>query len=609
MILLPITFISQGKLIHSIHTSIQSKRAAVAILFQYSFRRSSCCLSLFFFTFVHNRVTPDEDYSVITRVIGRTDANAIVLPTSYNGKERILKAIRTKDIESGRENDDKFIRPAVEGSSSAHPAEYKDPSDVSSETMISFIPNSEFSVVKSRELCNLVQIKSLPNRLKFEKVPHSFVAHVAGEEDCVVRAIGGLLSFLLKNGILGTAADNMESIQINAIVYRNFFNSMKLSPTTLMALNVFSNDTHPVGHGSLKGKEGVSLFGILKTHVQTAAARDLLKNWLRYPSTCVDTIKERQFVVDFLRKSSNRAISVAVKDALRGVKNVPAILRRMRKINAKVTDWKALHSSLKSFIILLDTLKVAASQNADFKESTILSEFTRIDESRLRDAENWIDAVVDFEESAVSGRMVVAEGFSEEIDEMKRSYSALDDFLTAVGVEEHERLMQDDNAPRLNSLYFTYNPQIGYLIVLTESDCDQVGIENLKMHGMSFIFSSPNQEYHFKNERCRQLDDELGDIHGAIIDLEAKAFRYLESKLFSNSSIIYDVFALVRELDCLQALACSATEYVWARPNFLSDSNTLVIEEGRHPLLDLLVPSFVPNSTNLRRGDVQILTG
>lgn len=557
-------------------------------------------------------MTLDEEYSAIARVVDQTDANAVVLPTSYSGKERILKSIRSSSTAADREKDYKNVQPSSKGSFPVNPPEPQDLPNSLSEAMITFIPNSEFGIAKSRELCSLMQINSLPNSSKVERVPPSHVAHVSGEEDCVVRAIGGLLSFLLKNGILGTvttAVDGKESIQINTIVYRNFFNTMKLSPTTLRALNVFNNDTHPVGHGSLKGKEGVSLFGILKTHLRAAAASDLLKNWLRYPSTCIETIKERQIVVNLLRKSSNGAVLVAVKDALRGVKNVPAILRRMMKITAKVTDWKALHSSLKSFIILLDTVKVAVRQNEDFNESSVFAKFTKIDERHLRDAENWIDAVVDFEESAISGRMVVAEGFSEEIDEMKRSYNALDEFLTAVGVEENERMLQDGNELHLNSLYFTYNPQIGYLVVLTENDCDRIGIECLEMHGMSFIFRSSEHEYHFKTERCRQLDDELGDIHGAIVDLEAKAFRYLESKILSSSTAIYNVFSLVRELDCLQALACSATEYTWEKPDFCAENDRLVIEEGRHPLLDLLVPSFVPNSTNLRRGDVQVLTG
>lgn len=557
-------------------------------------------------------MTPDEDYTVVAQVIDQIDANAVVLPTSYSGKERILKSIRCKDTVVDRGSDDMNVQSSSKETHSANPSKHRDLPDLSRETMISFIPNSEFAIAKSRELCSIVQIESLPKSFNPTRAPPSYMMHVAGEEDCVVRAIGGLLSFLLKNGVLGTVAtgvDGNETIQINTIVYRNFFNTMRLGPTTLRALNVFNNDKHPIGHGSLKGKEGVSLFGILKTHVRTAAARDLLKNWLRYPSTCIETIRERQFVVDLLRKSSNRVVLVAVKDALRGVKNVPAILRRMRKISAKVTDWKALYSSLKSFIILMDTMKVAVHQNVDFNESSILARFTKIDERQLRDAENWIDAVVDFEESSVSGRMVVAEGFSEEIDEMKRSYNALDDFLTAVGVEEHERLSQVDNAPRLNSLYFTYNPQIGYLVVLTENDCDQIGIECLEMHGMSFVFRSSEHEYHFKTERCRQLDDGLGDIHGAIVDLEAKAFRYLESKIFSSFTVIYNMFSLVRELDCLQALACSATEYTWTKPDFCADDDRLMIKSGRHPLLDLLVPSFVPNSTNLRRGDVQVLTG
>ena len=565
------------------------------------------CLNLFILT---KRVSCETDYSNATRVVNQLDAITVVLPNSYKSKDDLLDSIRGSHHEyianppppSATESN---LR---ENNTDVERTEDDTEHDGDTDRMVSYVANSEFGVAKSKELCGFIKVRGAPEHMT-STARYDYLCHLVGEEECVLRAIGGLLAFIVQNGVLATLATDNESIEINAIRHRNFCDVMDISPTTLRALHVFSQDTHPIGRGGLTPKEGLSLYGILKSHVKTGAARKLLRLWLLYPSTNIQTVTERQFVVEFLRRSSNAAILQALNDALRGVKNAPGVLCRLRKICGGINDWKALYSSLKSFIIVLDTLKVAMQQNEDVKSSPLFAHATSVSETHLRQCVDWIDAVVDFEESTASGKLVVAQGFSEEIDEMKRCHSGLDDFLTSVAVQEHENFLGMDNPPSLSSLCFTYQPQIGYLVMLAKADVDRVGFENLKQCGMSFIFSSPEQGYHFKNDRCTQLDDELGDIYGAIMDLESKAYRYLETKVFAASASILEVAALVRELDCLQAFACAANEFSWTKPNFLEDEDRLVVEDGRHPLLELVVPSYVPNSTNLRGGDIQIVTG
>lgn len=544
-------------------------------------------------------------------MVSQLGANVIVLPNSYSDNDDLLVSVRGSDDEAEDFNPAAKETLASENKQAAdQPDDDGAELDGSSERMVSFLANSEFGLTKSTELCGFVNLRGTPEHLAPTE-RFAYLSHLLGEEECILRAVGGLLSFIVQNGVLGTlaAGNDNESITINAVRNHNFCDVTNISPTTLRALQVFSQDTHPVGRGSLTPKEGLSLFGILKSHVKTAAARKLLKVWLLYPSTDLETITQRQFVVEVLRRSPNSAVLQALKDALRGVKNAPGVLWRLKKIRGGINDWKRLFSSLKSYVIVIDTLKIAIQQNEDLVRSPLFAKAMTISESHLRECVSWIDAVVDFEESTASGKLVVAQGFSEEIDEMKRCLSGLDDFLTSVGVEEHAKFLEMEDPPCLNSLWFTYQPQIGYLVLLSEGDVDSMGIETLEQHGMSFVYSSPDQGYHFKNDRCRQLDDDLGDIYGAIMDLEAKAYRYLESKVFALSAAIFEVASLVRELDCLQAFACVANEYSWTKPTFSEDAKGLVIEDGRHPLIELIVSSFVPNQTNLKRGDIQIVTG
>lgn len=564
---------------------------------------------MLFRIFCRPRISCENDYSTANMVVTQLDTIVVVLPTSYGGNDALLVSVQGPSKDVGITRPEAEERPATNDKNPEAPSNSEaTEQDGPSEKKVLFLANSEFGLTKSTELCGLVSVRGTPDHLNPEE-RFAYLSHLLGEDDCVLRAVGGLLSFIIQNGVMGSLGENNESLEINAIRYCNYCEVMKINPTTLRALHVFSQDAHPAGRGSLAAKEGLSLYGILKGHVKTGSARKLLRLWLLYPSASIETITQRQFVVQVLRKSSNSAILQALKSALRGVKNVPGVLWRLKKICAGINDWKALYCSVKSFIIVLDALKIAMQQNEDLVQCPLFAKAATISESDLRECVSWIDAVVDFEESTASGRLVVAPGFSERIDEQKRSYSGLDDFLTSVGVQEHQNFLEMTDAPCFTSLYFTYQPQIGYLIVLSEGDVDRIGIETLENNGMSFVFASPEQGFHFKNDRCRKLDDDMGDLHGAIIDLEAQAYRYLESQVFSCSAAMFEMAALVRELDCLQALACVANEYSWTKPGFSKDGGGLVIEDGRHPLMEQVVSSFVPNSTNLKCGDIQILTG
>lgn len=566
-------------------------------------------------------------------MLSQVEACAVVLPKSYSNNSSLLRAIGAKEphltpkrstipanlSESERDSDEsganscKTAKLAPQPISKEergfdHPVDDSSSPTGSAERQVTFLANNEFGLSKSTALCRFIKLRGMSaSTIVDDRL--AYLSHLLEEDDCILRAVGGLLSFIVQNGLLGSLGDDNESIQINAIRSKNYCNVLRVSPTSLRALQVFSQDAHPVKRGSIQAKEGLSLFGILQSHVKTASARKLLRTWLTFPSTSLNTIRERQCVVDALRKGSNSAVLLALKEALRGVKNIPAILSRFRKSISGPTDWKALYSSLKSFVVIQDTLKVFTQQNEELQQSQLLKKACSIVERDLRECLGWIDTVVDFEESTIAGRMVVAHGFSEEIDEMKRCYSGLDDFLTNVGAQEHRRLMEREEAPSFSSFHFTYQPQIGYLVVISEADCDRIGVETLEDSGMSFVFSSPGDGYHFKSSRCKELDEELGDVHGAIIDLEEKAFRYLKEKIFSFDETLLSMAHVARELDCLQAFACVANEYSWTKPFFSQDCSGLVIEEGRHPIVEFVVSSFVPNSSRLNFGDVHVITG
>eukprot|EP00737_Agarophyton_chilense_P002006 gb/GEZJ01002269.1/.p1 GENE.gb/GEZJ01002269.1/~~gb/GEZJ01002269.1/.p1 ORF type:complete len:544 (-),score=78.86 gb/GEZJ01002269.1/:10007-11638(-) len=528
----------------------------------------------------------------------------IILPNSYNTNERLINAIRPNLVpQTARdqsEQSDRNLRNSTANSDSLSTYEL--------ENSISFIPTSEFSFLKARELCSLIRVNDMPKNLKPES-RFLYLSHVIGGENVIIRAVGGLLSFILQQGILGALQEDSDDICINSIYPKNYCKAMRINQTVSQALHIFNNEIHPLGRGSLRSKEGVSLYGILKDHVKTAAGRNLLRSWLIYPLTDLGQIQERQHCVQNFRDNSRRALLATIRDALRGVKNVEGILGRIQRHSAEALDWQAMHSSTSSFIFIIEALKTAAQQDERLLQSSLVTRTFRVNESHLRDPTRWIESAVDFEECKENGRMVVAAGFSSEIDDLKRIYSGLDDFLTNVGVDELAKMTESSSSLHVKSFNFKYQTQIGFLIAIPDDECEDIGVERLEEEGMSFMFKSGDDGYHFKNQKCHDLDEEIGDVHGAILELEAHACRYLETKVLEYMSALKEMASIVKELDCLQAFAVAADEYSWVKPVMVPDDHGIEIEEGRHPLMELIVPTFVPNPTKMRLGDVHVLSG
>lgn len=478
----------------------------------------------------------------------------------------------------------------------------------SDDSAVYFLPNSEFTVFKAKSSCALVSIIGMPDSLSpDERI--AYLSHIFGDDLSFVRVVGALLSFVVQNGMLNTIGANDDTIHISTISHRNYCDAMHISPTTMRALHVFHDEAHPIGRGSMRGKESRSLYGLLKSHVKTQSAQALLRSWIMHPTTDLKVIEERQFLVSCFLDRSNRSLTVALRDALKGVKNVPSILMRFHRVAAGLSEWKGLYGSAKAFISLLDALKSAIQQCEKLKDSPLIDKALGVRKADLQEVVSWIFSVVDFEESNATGRLIVSEGFSDEIDELKRSFCAMDDFLSSVGAQEYNRLTTHESCPSVSWLRVVYKLQIGFLIVLPEDDVDAAGLSVWGDFGFTFVFHSKESGYHFRNDRCQQLDDEIGDIHATILELEGKAFRYLEKNVLVYAESLYIMADIVRELDCLQGLAACTREHSWVIPTLHNDGNGFEIENGGHALLSCNTTSFVTNSTQMKIGDVHVVTG
>jgi DNA mismatch repair protein MSH5 len=84
-------------------------------------------------------------------------------------------------------------------------------------------------------------------------------------------------------------------------------------------------------------------------------------------------------------------------------------------------------------------------------------------------------------------------------------------------------------------------------------------------------------------------------------DREVEILHRLSSEVLKHEDAILATSDVLGELDSLLALAIGSQKHNWTAPVMTND-NVLHIENGRHPLQELVVPIFVANDCNLKGG-------
>ncbi|KAF4949592.1 hypothetical protein FGADI_8787 [Fusarium gaditjirri] len=112
----------------------------------------------------------------------------------------------------------------------------------------------------------------------------------------------------------------------------------------------------------------------------------------------------------------------------------------------------------------------------------------------------------------------------------------------------------------------------------------------------------------YKNSYMRELDEEYGDMYCQIGDREVEIIHGLAGKVLEHAEPLLLASDMCGEFDAILALALGAQKYDWHAPQMVEES-IIHIEEGRHPLQELVVPAFIPNPCHLFTGTSNITAG
>ncbi len=330
--------------------------------------------------------------------------------------------------------------------------------------------------------------------------------------------------------------------------------------------------------------EAVTLLDVIDQTISPMGGR-LLKRWLALPLKNLEQIKQRQEIVKYLIDNDN-----FFEIATYQIKQISDIERLISKVaTGKISP--------KEIVLLKDSLQAILPIKASAEKS--INTFLQNLGKELDDCHLLIDKISEmlFENAPVNINKgnAIADGVSEELDELRAISTSGKEYLDAMVKRETERT-------GISSLKIAFNNVFGYYIEVRNTHKDKVPEEWIRKQTLV------NAE--------RYITEELKEYETKILSAEDK-ISHLEHQIFNDLVVFLLKFIrpvqknaqLIAQLDCLCSFAKTAKKNNYIRP-ILDENTDLDIKNGRHPVIEKQLPigeEYIANDVVLNRNQQQII--
>ena len=335
---------------------------------------------------------------------------------------------------------------------------------------------------------------------------------------------------------------------------------------------------------SLSGQSDGTLFSVLD-RTQTAMGGRLLKSWVNRPLKKLGPIRGRLEAVKELFGTD--PVRNALREVLAQVGDLERLVARIATGRANPRELKQLERSLR-FI-------PSIQQQTGGLCSALLKEM----HSALNPLDNLVkvlhDAIEDDPPPTLVEGGVIRKGYNQELDDLRSIAFSGKDWIAKLQAAERERT-------GISSLKVGYNNVFGYYIEITNTHKEKVPADYLRKQTLT------NAERYVTPE-LKEYEDKVLHAEEKILALETKVFNEIRVAVSEFSAPILENARLLAALDCFVSLSDVALEHNYTCPE-VEDSTRLEIREGRHPVIERLLPPgerYTANNTSMDADSDQVL--
>ena len=333
-----------------------------------------------------------------------------------------------------------------------------------------------------------------------------------------------------------------------------------------------------------------SSFANVMDRTLTPMGGRLLKRWIAMPIRDIGRINRRLDVVQRFVEDSDLAEAVGEQVSLIG--DLERIASRIAA--ARVTPRELVQ--LKNSLAAIELLKAILESTDDGNLHRLAAEIDVLAQMRLKlEREIYPDPA----NNQIQKGGVIADGVNPELDDLRRIALHGKDVLQQIQQRESE-------LTGIPSLKIGYNNIFGYFIEVRNAHKEKVPDTWIRKQTLS------NAERYI-TEELKEYEEKILGAEDRILMLEQEIYNALIAFVSQSlSQLLRDAHAVAR-VDCFLSFARIARERNYVRPE-LDDGARIDIEQGRHPVIETLMPvgeEYIPNDVVLddKQQQIMMITG
>lgn len=329
---------------------------------------------------------------------------------------------------------------------------------------------------------------------------------------------------------------------------------------------------------------GKTLISVLD-HTLTPMGARMLRRWISFPLKNVQAINDRLDAVECF--ANDPILKDNIEEHVRQLGDLERVVSKVAVQRVNPREVVQLKTALKAIPPIKD-LCLKAENNSLKKFAEQLNPCQTI-ANRIEN-ELYPDPP-----TQVNRGNVIAEGFNEELDELRKIKTSGKDFL----IEMQEREIKRTGIP---SLKISFNNVFGYYIEVRNTHKDKVPPEWIRKQTLV------NAERYI-TEELKEYESKILGAEEKILALEVRLFNELVTALTDYIQAIQLDAAILSQIDSLLSMATVSINNEYVRPD-VNDSDNIDIKEGRHPVIEQQMPigePYISNNVMLNRDEQQVI--
>ena len=327
-----------------------------------------------------------------------------------------------------------------------------------------------------------------------------------------------------------------------------------------------------------------TLIDVIDKTVSPMGSR-LMRRWIALPLKNKEQINARYEVVEYF--TQHREAIEPFQEAIRTINDLERLISKVSLSKVNPRELLQVGRALTQ----IETIKNLCAESQ--------SEALLVFEEQLNPCvsiRERINKVLNQESPALLSKgNVIAEGVDAELDELRNLSRSGKDYLMNIQKREME-------ATGISSLKVGYNNVFGYYLEVTNTHKDKVPQEWIRKQTLT------NAERYI-TEELKEYEQKILGAEEKIVSIEQRIYAELVGAVAEFVEPIQLDAALVAKLDCLVSFADIALKFNYVRPT-IDDSYVLDIKEGRHPVIEQMMPvgeSYIANDVFLDKDKQQII--